>query len=301
MDLIVMEIWTNLTNIWNFQSKPERWMFATNSEVKERLLTYAKNKYPIGTIFNSTQNSKDCKICGNYTILNGYCVYDNNGTYELFDSNNGIWAEIISQPKEKVETKMKKYVKCETQEQWDYAVKKLGRKSSVPYKRCGDCINLNFPSNSQFKGLNEAYTFQEWLDLNNYTFEEEFKVGDYVYLDKIDLKSFGKILDFSLNGKCVIVDPIINNHNGNTWAKSRLTKATQQEINDELFNGKQSEYWSREQTSLIEEEDDFAFIKPTQNQFGTIRKQYEIPIPKESTPIPIKKRVKVRGMLAKVK
>lgn len=70
------------------------------------------------------------------------------------------------------EPKTKKFVKCETQEQWNFVSEKLGRTSKVKYRKCGDCIKLSYPDSSEFKSLTEAYTFQEWCDLNNYTFNK---------------------------------------------------------------------------------------------------------------------------------
>jgi len=68
---------------------------------------------------------------------------------------------------------MNKYVHCKTQEEWDFAVKKLNRTCDVPYKKCGDSINIKNPGDSTFiKNKNKYvtmintifYSFQQWCD-----------------------------------------------------------------------------------------------------------------------------------------
>ena len=82
----------------------------------------------------------------------------------------------------KVETAYKgKVVHCETQEQWDFASKKLGRNSVVKYKEFGDCINIDVPGGSNTvdyftKRDFKVLSFQEWLDENGYVFEDKINV-----------------------------------------------------------------------------------------------------------------------------
>ena len=97
--------------------------------------------------------------------------------------------------------KMKKYVKCDTQEQWDFVKTKYNQNtcSSLFYEN--RYIDLTLPGNSYYNHeLTEPYklyTFQEWLDLNGYTFEEgisnKFNVGDEVKVcsKSEDLKGHG--------------------------------------------------------------------------------------------------------------
>lgn len=62
---------------------------------------------------------------------------------------------------------MIKYVHCETQEEWDFAAKKLNRTCAVPYKECGDSICITNPEGSNFKSIltnGKMYSFQEWCD-----------------------------------------------------------------------------------------------------------------------------------------
>jgi hypothetical protein len=64
-------------------------------------------------------------------------------------------------------------VHCKTQEEWDFAAKKLGRTDPIPfltYDRC--CINLNNPNCSYSETSVSRYTkysFEEWCEMNNYT------------------------------------------------------------------------------------------------------------------------------------
>lgn len=98
-------------------------------------------------------------------------LYDDE-TFELKSKNN-----------------VKKYVKCETQEQWDFVLSKLNGNLSLrdyeqAYQRYGKSVVINLNGNFYGNTENQSnyYTFQEWLDLNYYTFpkKEEFKVGDAI-------------------------------------------------------------------------------------------------------------------------
>lgn len=87
--------------------------------------------------------------------------------------------------------KMKEYVHCETQEQWNFVLSKFNPSGLHEYMfntyksigidlRDGCCTDTNWYDKNGYKKV----TFQEWLNLNDYTFEEgskeKFKIGDYV-------------------------------------------------------------------------------------------------------------------------
>lgn len=71
-------------------------------------------------------------------------------------------------------------VECNTQEEWDYVIKKLGRTDSTEYKVVGDCVNLDYPNRSFYRyNLNNEdiiYTFKEWC--NEFNHEPEFAKED---------------------------------------------------------------------------------------------------------------------------
>ncbi|MCP4255043.1 MAG: hypothetical protein GY775_16875 [Candidatus Scalindua sp.] len=71
-------------------------------------------------------------------------------------------------------TKPKPWIKCATQEEWDFVAKKLGRTSTIPFKEIGDSILITIPNSSAFTHSN-FYTFTEWCEENNYlqTTEDE--------------------------------------------------------------------------------------------------------------------------------
>lgn len=75
-----------------------------------------------------------------------------------------------------------KYVKCASKDEWDFVTEKLNRNCpGVDFKRFGDCINIEYPSCSNFAENDDrtiVYSFEEWLNLNGYVIEKE----DYTYL-----------------------------------------------------------------------------------------------------------------------
>ena len=87
--------------------------------------------------------------------------------------------------------KMKKYVKCDTQEQWNFVLSKfnpsgLHERMFNTYKSIGIDLMDGCYTDTNWYDENgyKKVTFQEWLNLNDYTFEEgskeKFKIGDYV-------------------------------------------------------------------------------------------------------------------------
>jgi hypothetical protein len=136
----------------------------SDEEAKERLLEYAIKKHPIGTKLKECLHGwvRDTKI----GIIKGKPYWDPNGIwamgsiYELCIYLDGKWAEIESKPIQK------NWVKCNTQEEWDFVSKKLGRTDPTKFKIYGDCINLLSPNTARFNKPDEYYTFEEWLELS---------------------------------------------------------------------------------------------------------------------------------------
>ena len=103
-----------------------------------------------------------------------------------------------------------KVVHCETQEQWNFACKKLGRKDTVPWSKTKNTINLANPDSSStknvwFKKEFQVLSFQEWLDENGYVFGDKPKFIEgtwyesncgkwYIKLKNVELKTRGNKL-----------------------------------------------------------------------------------------------------------
>lgn len=124
------------------------------------------------------------------------------GYYFSIDNNTqGIKTEYsIQQVKDLINYKKPNtdiVVHCKSQQEWDFAAKKLNRKDTVQYLEQGDncCIYLKNPDASCRLEFAKKYctilSFEDWCKENNYTPDwlekTEFKKGDYVvYLNKND-------------------------------------------------------------------------------------------------------------------
>ena len=78
----------------------------------------------------------------------------------------------------------------------------------------------------------EAKVLDKWFE-EVYEDIIEFKVGDYVWMDKHhnDIKSFGKIIDLKCHyTNCVFINKIDGPHCSGQWNRDRLTLATEDEI-----------------------------------------------------------------------
>lgn len=164
------------------------------------------------------EHGKDyCFICKDGAVwLLRFCKIFNNEIYDLGAVNEGeyyneeiSWGDIKNiksirpatlEESEHLEScikagkyaDMKKYeyevVHCETQEQWDFVLSKYPNSLSAKLKsnyykdiclvinKEGANANLRYFKNN----ISLIYSFQQWCDKFSYTFEEEFKVGDWV-------------------------------------------------------------------------------------------------------------------------
>lgn len=89
--------WFNIIDgTWNNVSSS--YIPATDEEVKERLLSYAREKYPVGTKY--TWEWGGVPICisdGNFSYNYRTQIYFNECSYCIYDGD-GNWAEIVSTP-----------------------------------------------------------------------------------------------------------------------------------------------------------------------------------------------------------
>lgn len=97
--------------IEHFNKHKDSFVLAEDSEVKERLLSYAKEKYPTGTMFKSalkndtTPSKGKVKSVGKLDIVVGrQVIWNSTGIGFLYD--DGKWAEVISKPKTKESKEM---------------------------------------------------------------------------------------------------------------------------------------------------------------------------------------------------
>lgn len=82
---------------------------------------------------------------------------------------------------------LNKSVHCKTQEEWDFASKKLNRTDKTSFNFYGDCINLSNPNSSCKKSdlekdkTNEILSFEDWCKEFGHTFKTEsrFEVGKW--------------------------------------------------------------------------------------------------------------------------
>ena len=105
-------------------------------------------------------------------------IWVNGNIFGLCIYFNGKWAEIESK------IIQKEWVKCNTQEEWDFVAKKLGRTDPTKFKVNGDCIKLTLPNTSRFTKPEEYYTFKEWLELNG------LSIGTIKWIDKGTINNF---------------------------------------------------------------------------------------------------------------
>lgn len=76
---------------------PEKWEIASESEVKERLLAYAEEKYPKGTHYKSAYDGMSGGVVDRIIWNDGNIQ---SGPKWIFNKESGKWAEIVSKPNE---------------------------------------------------------------------------------------------------------------------------------------------------------------------------------------------------------
>jgi len=162
------------------------------TESINQLLERAKKEFPVGCKFypifddgevaNTIYEQK--KECYVYDSLGGLWII---GSANVYSPICNKWAKIVSMPETK--TSIKRAVHCKTQEEWDFAAKRLGRKAITNWRDRGDCIKLDSPDESHFFSLSPQYqdiSFEEWCEENGYILtkmaDSPCKIEDYLYL-----------------------------------------------------------------------------------------------------------------------
>jgi len=160
------------------------WLPATDEEVKEILLKYAKEQYPAGTKFNSLGGYKELTVTELDINLGIKRTITTNGGY-IFDITNGKWAEIVSKPILTPKGILEQY--DEHPKRW-----KVGDK--VTYKsirECGGRYKFGGDNQEGFVGEIKKYlkydfskkcweikVQQKYIDYNYTMLESEFKEWD---------------------------------------------------------------------------------------------------------------------------
>lgn len=185
---------SNHVNYWFTNNGDFEWNIngvepATDSEVKERLLSYAKEKYPVGTKVKSAQNSSSCWNTNNSWVFTELYRLANFG-YAVF--YEGKWAEIIttSTTKETITNSSKKLIQQSFDRNWYVEVSSQEEADKVFdwLEVQGEEVNRNYSYSNNWNHIN--CTFKDSKDIAywscNYTvYEDTYKkqlsdiLGDY--------------------------------------------------------------------------------------------------------------------------